>query len=130
MTAETNLALCGFLIVALLVSCSKSGNQASIDQSDVETAGEAPLRFKKHTLTREFISEGVAVGDVNHDGTIDVMAGTYWFEAPDWKRHEVDSGKSFDGAKEYSNSFLNFSMDVNRDEWIVLIIIDFPGKLA
>ena len=42
------------------------------------------VQFKKHTLTNDFISEGVAVGDVNRDGKLDVLAGLYWIEAPNW----------------------------------------------
>lgn len=83
--------------------------------------------FKKHILSAEFLSEGVAVGDVNKDGKMDVMAGTFWFEAPNWKQHEIAEGKSFDPAKAYSTSFLNFSMDVNLDGWTDLIVIGFPG---
>ena len=86
--------------------------------------------FKKHVLTTDFISEGVAVGDVNRDRKTDVIAGAYWFEAPNWTRHEIAPGKVYNGAKEYSNSFLNFTMDVNQDGWIDLIWIDFPGKTA
>jgi hypothetical protein len=89
--------------------------------------GQSSPEFKKHTLTNEFLSEGVAVGDVNKDSKIDVFAGSFWFEAPDWKKHEIVEGKPFNPAKEYSTSFLNFSMDVNLDEWIDLIVIGFPG---
>ena len=34
--------------------------------------------FKKTTLTRDFISEGVAVADLNKDGKQDIVAGYYW----------------------------------------------------
>ncbi|HEX6226371.1 MAG TPA: VCBS repeat-containing protein [Chryseolinea sp.] len=92
-------------------------------QSDSKTG----LVFKKHTLTNDFISEGVAVGDVNRDGRMDVMAGPYWFEAPAWKRHEIIEGQSFKPGSEYSKSFLNFSLDVNLDGWIDQIVVGFPG---
>jgi hypothetical protein len=123
--------LYGFMIIALLASCS-GGNRPSSEAEGTESTevNATAVEFKKHTLYREFISEGVSIGDINHDGKTDVMAGAFWFESPDWKRHEIFPGKSYDPAKEYSISFLNFSMDVNQDEWTDQIVIDFPGKLA
>lgn len=129
MITRTKFSLKYIAILAFLGACGGS-NQQGADQSSPEDGSTATVEFRKHTLTNDFISEGVAVGDVNQDGKTDVMAGAYWFEAPDWKRHEIFPGQVFDGAKEYANSFLNFSLDVNQDEWIDLIVIDFPGKLA
>ncbi len=101
--------------------------------------------FKKNKLTSDFISEGVAVADLNKDGKLDIVAGYYWFEAPSWIKHEMapaqpNTGSSeavafgmskvFNPRKEYSNSFLNLGMDVNLDGWDDVVIIDFPGKPA
>jgi len=86
------------------------------------------VQFKKIILTRDFISEGVATGDVNRDGLTDVMAGSFWFEAPDWKRHEITKGLIFNPDTTFSNSFLDYSMDVNQDGWIDLVRIGYPGE--
>ncbi|MEB2775101.1 VCBS repeat-containing protein [Algoriphagus sp. D3-2-R+10] len=86
--------------------------------------------FKKTVISRDFLSEGVAVADINKDGQLDIIAGYYWFEAPDWTRHEISPSQTFDPRKEYSNSFLNLGMDVNLDGWDDVVIIDYPGTPA
>lgn len=128
MIRTTTFTLPLLTTLVLLTACSGSSTQ--ITDTGADTVVAPAIGFKKHTLTRDFISEGVAVGDINRDGAMDVMAGAFWFEAPGWQRHEIYPGKVYDGAKEYADSFLNFSLDVNGDEWIDLIVIDFPGKVA
>ncbi|XOV94172.1 MAG: FG-GAP repeat domain-containing protein [Bacteroidota bacterium] len=88
------------------------------------------INFKKHVLYDQFVSEGIAVGDVNHDDLPDIMSGPFWFEAPDWKSHEIRTPKPFDITKGWSDSFLNFALDANGDGWIDLVTIDFPGTAA
>jgi hypothetical protein len=87
-------------------------------------------RFIKHILTNEFISEGVAVADINQDGQLDIIAGAYWFEAPNWTRHEITQPQTFSPSDGFSNSFLNFSLDINQDGWPDIIRFGLPGEEA
>ncbi|TLV00725.1 FG-GAP repeat domain-containing protein [Dyadobacter luticola] len=111
------LGLTGLLTVTMVNAQTKS-----------KTSKE--LVFKKTVLGTRFISEGAAMGDVNKDGKKDILAGAYWFEAPSWKAHELMKPDTFVVQGSYSDSFLDFSMDVNQDGWIDLIRIDWPGKAA
>jgi hypothetical protein len=94
-------------------------------------AAEKPgtISWKKTVVDRTFRSEGVAIADVNKDGRMDVLAGEVWYEAPDWKRHEIrkpprDYG---DGLGSYSESFCCWVDDYNADGWPDLLVIRFPG---
>ena len=109
---------CAVVLAVALIA----GRQASV--SSVSASRE--VTFKKIVLDREFRSEGVAVGDVNHDGKPDVLAGNLWYEAPNWAPHEIAPPGKFDAAKGYSNSFVNFAMDVNHDGWLDQIRIGLP----
>ena len=81
------------------------------------------VRFKKIVVDTAFRSEGVATGDVNHDGKLDIFAGDLWYEAPQWKPHELHAVRKYNPAKGYSKCFANFSDDVNGDGWVDSIVI-------
>jgi hypothetical protein len=85
------------------------------------------VRFEKIIVDRAFRSEGVAVGDINHDGRLDIFAGDVWYEAPNWKMHELRTVGQYDGTKGYSNCFANFARDVNGDGWIDSIVVGLPA---
>ncbi|WP_246255703.1 FG-GAP repeat domain-containing protein [Cyclobacterium plantarum] len=97
-------------------------------QQTLSGAPAASISFKKHTLSTTFLAEGAAIGDVNQDGLMDVMAGAYWFEAPDWTAHELEEPQEFQYDKGYSNAFISYGMDVNQDGWVDFVRIGFPGK--
>ncbi len=93
-----------------------------------ESAAPA-ISWKKTVLDTSFRSEGAAVADVNQDGKIDVLNGEAWYEAPDWKRHEIRPLKNHGNPQHnYSQSFCCWAEDLNHDGYPDLIVIDFPGK--
>ncbi|MFO0849662.1 MAG: VCBS repeat-containing protein [Gemmataceae bacterium] len=86
------------------------------------------ITWQKTVLDSTFRSEGVAVADVNKDGKTDVLVGEFWYEAPDWKRHEMQPpGNYGTGEKGYSKVFACWAEDLNADGYPDLIVIDFPG---
>lgn len=89
------------------------------------SAGE--ISFKKIVVDKTFRAEGVAAGDVNRDGKLDILSGDVWYAAPDWKMHEVRPVGKYDGTKGYSNCFANFAQDVNGDGWVDSIVIGMPS---
>lgn len=52
--------------------------------------------FKKLCLSHKFYAEGAYYGDFNKDGKLDVVAGPFWYEGPDFqKKHEIPSASRF-----------------------------------
>jgi hypothetical protein len=90
-------------------------------------AAAREVRWKKTVLDTAFRAEGAAAADVNRDGKIDILAGAFWYEAPNWTPHEIRPPQAFDGATGYSDSFFTFAYDIDKDRWPDQIIVGFPG---
>jgi hypothetical protein len=95
-----------------------------------EPAKKGGVQFKKIVLDTRVLADSVAVADVNRDGKLDIMAGNVWFEAPQWKPHEIAPYIPVNPKTSYSNCFASWAADLNRDGWVDQIVIGMPGEKA
>lgn len=105
--------------------------------------------FKRIQLSDQFWCEGASFGDFNRDGVNDVVSGPWWYEGPGFtNRHEIYAPQAsfalklgpfttvtvpgYEGAlgvaNTYSDNFFAFPEDFNRDGWLDVLIVGFPGK--
>jgi hypothetical protein len=113
--------------------CAFFGFATASAESRADTSDSADgITWKKTAVDRVFRSEGVAIADVNRDGKMDILAGDVWYEAPDWKMHEIRKPGNYGdgsgpGREGYSRSFACWAADINNDGWPDLIVIGWPG---
>lgn len=90
-------------------------------------ATSSQISFRRTVLDTKFRSEGVAVGDFNHDGKADIAAGAVWYEAPTWEmRLTGEKAPEYDPLT-YSHAFQTFAEDLNADGWTDILVVDWPG---
>ncbi|MHC4713787.1 MAG: FG-GAP repeat domain-containing protein [Planctomycetota bacterium] len=70
------------------------------------------LKFTK-TLIADEKFESAGVFDVNNDGVLDIVSGSWWYEGPDFKkRHFIGEVQA---VEEYFDDFATIPIDVNGD---------------
>ena len=86
------------------------------------------IDWETRQLSDKFYTEGADAADFNRDGAMDIVAGPFWFEGPEFKtRHEYRPAKEFDPVK-YSDNFLTFTGDFNADGWPDILCAPYPGR--
>jgi hypothetical protein len=86
--------------------------------------------FARQQLTDVYYSEGIAAGDLNRDGHVDVIYGPYWFEGPDFvKKQEIYAAKP-QPRERYADHFFAWIYDFNGDGWNDVLTAGFPGTPA
>jgi hypothetical protein len=86
-------------------------------------AGEP--KWKQHTLNGQSEFEAAGVLDVDNDGKLDIVAGGFWYQAPDWKRYPV---RDVARVGTYYNDFSTLPLDVNGDGHTDFISCSYFGK--
>lgn len=88
------------------------------------------ITFQKRVLDTRFVAEGVAVGDVDRDGKLDIVSGNVWYQAPKFTPQAIAPYVEVDPKEGYSNCFHNWLADLNGDGWLDQIVIGMPGDKA
>ncbi len=111
------------LRLVVLLTCGLLGWQAAPGEES-----SRPLRFRKTQLDTAFRSEGATVGDFNGNGRLDIAAGSVYYAAPDWEMAPVTEEPREFPVIGYSNAFLCFTSDLNRNGRDDLVVVGFPGQ--
>jgi hypothetical protein len=71
-----------------------------------------PITFEKQLIAME-TAESAGVFDVDGDGQLDIVSGSYWYKGPEFtKRQLIGQVKR---VSEYFDDFSTIPMDVNGD---------------
>src|SRR5688572_18595776 len=86
------------------LACAACGDNATVSE------------FDKQTLDPAFRAEGVAIFDVDRDGTLDVVTDQYWYRGPDFAPVEIRAPQIYD-VVDYSYSVGAWGEDIDGDGW-------------
>ncbi|MFT7677134.1 MAG: putative membrane-bound dehydrogenase-like protein [Planctomycetota bacterium] len=86
--------------------------------------------FSRQVLDQTFFGEGANFADLDNDGHAEIISGPYIYAGPGFtERRQLYEPKPFDPLH-YSDSFFNWSGDIDGDGWTDVVQVGFPGAAA
>ncbi len=90
-----------------------------------EKVEKGKVEWKKHVINADSPFEAAGIGDINKDGRKDIVCGSYWYEAPNWKKHFIVELEEIHG---YYNDFANEIQDVDGDGDLDVVSVAYFSK--
>jgi len=85
-------------------------------------------RFTAVRVSDFYYGWSAAASDINHDGTMDVISGPFYYLGPSFtERHIYRASRVYNPGVEYAPDMVNFSADFTGDGWPDILASDMVG---
>ncbi len=84
----------------------------------------APISFEKKMLSPDYLADGIAFGDIDRDGRLDIVAGPYWYAGPEFtERKEYYPVNPLPPETPATENMFTFVHDFNGDGWADILVL-------